>query len=115
MTPEKEINVRIAKLLGLEVFPMGQVPDVHYFTSSLFGPVAIPPYSTDMTAAWRVVDWMKSKGFTLTLFQGANGRSSVLFSNSLTPPGAAVTDLTFSPFVFAHAICLAALKALDAS
>lgn len=102
MTAGRDLDAQIAKaIFNAQFVAYDQVLSGYPFLS-VHG---TPPYSTDITAAWLVVQAMKVKGFTCTIIDGiVSGTSNATFyggSGSFT----ANTDTT--PAV----ICLAALKA----
>lgn len=62
----------------------------------------LPRYSTDITAAWQVVERMKERGYWLCLIQ-----NQLLFSASFD---SVLTDHRATGETAPHAICLAALE-----
>ena len=109
MRAGREMDARIARdVMGLLVFqepPFDVNPVLLNADEVIIG--VVPSYSTDISAAWLVVEQMKARGIRVALIAYLDGTYGCELRNEGT---AFVTrEESDTP---AHAICLAALKAL---
>lgn len=104
MNPGRELDVLVAeKAMGLEVksegrYEVGPVYKTEPNAKGFTGEESIPHYSTDITAAWQVVEKMG-------IYLDGHGTKWVAWSQ-----GHKGIEASTAP----HAICLAALKAVGA-
>ena len=104
MKPGRELDKLIAeKLLGWRKRPDGEYVDAagHILPADF-----IPRYSTEISAAWEVVEETKLLlGNYLTMHRGRNGDEWIVFPDG---GGAAIT-IDYTCNTAPHAICIAAL------
>jgi hypothetical protein len=106
MSPGLELDILVAeKVMGFRDTDAGQ-----YFSAS-----AVPPYSTDIAAAWQVVEKLALQNIRIELMPTMAGYAVDFIKYDPTQEFTPWTEISNS-YVEAeqapHAICLAALKAV---
>lgn len=115
-----ELDVLVAqKVFGMKVWVGATSAHVSRMAPTLGGPnpERISPYSTNLTEAWAVVNKLERHTFILkrignTLPHGATWSGKLSWKCSFTTKDAAFQGESESP---ALAICLAALRAMEAN
>jgi len=100
LKPGVELNALIAE----KVFGFNRERNEKLGLESVFylGDDFHPPYSTDISAAWEVVEKFKDEDLRITWCEGVREWLVEFTNNQAVADG-----------VLSHAICLAALKAVD--
>jgi hypothetical protein len=103
-TSGRELDAMVSGAMGIDAYychdsdEWYEIDSRHNCTDEL-----VPAYSTNIAAAWEVVEWMCERGSMTVLYIEATG--------SLVRVGGSVVDGASAP----HAICLAALKLAGAT
>jgi hypothetical protein len=119
LKPGRELDALVAeKVMGYKVtdWPTGkEFPITSAIAAGVlseFQQSRIPSYSTDIAAAWQVVDKMKSLGCFIKV-HNCDHRGE--WGCWCTHPGRVLSESFAVEDTAPHAICLAALKAVDNS
>lgn len=114
MRPGRELDALVAeKVMGLECGIISGKPKVKGSNCGTYGCtrhwIDTPNYSTDIAAAWELVEKMKSEGFTFAVEYGHE--ISAVFSKRDYVSDRIGDGMGVSGESVPHAICLAALEA----
>lgn len=116
MKPGRELDALIAeKVMGLYKEPLSKRPGYgllysnrNPLTGECMAIGTLKFYSTDIAAAWEVVENFLSQGKDFTLDSGPNRDTGIVFHS------VRINDVNYTYSASApHAICLAALKAVE--
>lgn len=113
MQPGRELDALIAeRVMGWRNIPTASVPDRPWIDEHGMGFQDLKPYSTDISAAWEVVEklggFLDLKRYVLIQGQGMKCIADFVSHRAYGKPScSAIADTP------AHAICLAALKAVE--
>jgi hypothetical protein len=114
MQPGRELDALIAtKVMGITIPSWLEVPaGLQTMTSR----EVVPPYSTDLSDAWHIIERLHELGWHYEVGQCVNSaRHYASFGSGFysTIDNCFETEFTAASDTPAHAICLAALEVLD--
>lgn len=113
LKPGREMDRKVTTALGVEKCDDDNI-GMGWYIGGRWSPTAFRPFSTDPTAMLELLDFLKRDGWTILVATSEEGGTDCVLRCTADARGAFSSVTEGVTHAFGEAICIAALKALEA-